>query len=70
MAELPYKITICPDGPEPKKWTAATPQILYMFSVGSKDMTINQEVREMWLQKNMGPTIEEKLEMLTKGRKL
>lgn len=47
MAELPYKFTICPDGPEPepKKWTATTPQLLFMLRDGPRDLTINQAER-------------------------
>ena len=44
MSELPYKFTICPDGPEPepKNWTAVTPQLLFMLRDGPRDLTINQ----------------------------
>ena len=42
MAKLPYTFTVCPDGAEPKIWTAVTPQLLFMLRDGPRDLTINQ----------------------------
>ena len=42
MAKLPYTFTVCPDGAEPKNWTAVTPQLLFMLRNGPRDLTINQ----------------------------
>ena len=44
MAKLPYTFTVCPDGPEPepKNWTATTPELLSMLRDGPRNLTINQ----------------------------
>jgi hypothetical protein len=44
MAKLPYTFTVCPDGaePEPKKWTATTPQLLSML----RDDILRQAIAE------------------------
>jgi hypothetical protein len=44
VAKLPYIFTVCPDGPEPepKNWTATTPELLSMLRDGPRDLTINQ----------------------------
>jgi len=42
MAKLPYKITICPDEPNPKQFTALTPQLVNAMRYGY-DMTIDQK---------------------------
>ena len=42
MAELPYKITICPDQPNPKQYTAMTPALVKASMYG-KDLTIDQK---------------------------
>ena len=55
MSELPYKFTICPDGPEPKKWTATTPQLLFMLRDGPRDLTINQ-AEHIWPAGGKGAT--------------
>ena len=41
MAKLPYTITICPDEPNPKQFTAMTPQLINAMRFGY-DMTIDQ----------------------------
>ena len=41
MAKLPYTITICPDQPNPKQFTAMTPQLINALRFGY-DMTIDQ----------------------------
>ena len=41
MAQLPYKFTICPPGPEPKQYTALTPGLINAMRF-SKDLTIDQ----------------------------
>lgn len=46
MPELPYKITICPDQPNPKQYTAMTPALV-KASVYAKDLTINQK-QHIW----------------------
>jgi len=46
MAKLPYKITICPDVPNPKQFTALTPQLVSAMRHGS-DFTIDQK-RSVW----------------------
>ena len=57
MAKLPYTFTICPDGPEPepKKWTATTPQLLFMLRDGPRDLTINQ-AEHIWPAVGKGAT--------------
>ena len=41
MAKLPYTITICPDQPNPKQYTAMTPKLIKAMMYGN-DMTIDQ----------------------------
>ena len=41
MAQLPYKYTLCPPGPEPKRFTASCPQMGAMLK-GGDDLTIDQ----------------------------
>jgi hypothetical protein len=41
MAKLPYTFTICPPGPEPKRFTASCPQMGAML-MGGDDLTIDQ----------------------------
>lgn len=57
MAKLPYTFTICPDGPEPepKNWTATTPQLLSMLRDGPRDLTINQ-AEHIWPASGKGAT--------------
>ena len=57
MAKLPYTFTICPDGPdpEPKNWTATTPQLLSMLRDGPRDLTINQ-AEHIWPAGGKGAT--------------
>jgi len=42
MAKLPYTITICPDQPNPKQYTAMTPKLVKAMRMGGNDMTIDQ----------------------------
>jgi hypothetical protein len=46
MAKLPYKITICPDEPNPKQITATTPKLIKAMKYGN-DFTIDQR-RHVW----------------------
>ena len=57
MAKLPYTFTICPDGPEPepKNWTAVTPELLFMMRDGPRDLTIDQGQR-IWPAAAKGAT--------------
>ena len=41
MAKLPYTITICPDEPNPKQFTALTPAVLRALRF-TNDLTIDQ----------------------------
>lgn len=41
MAQLPYTFTICPDGPEPKRFTASCPEMGAAL-MGGNDLTIDQ----------------------------
>ena len=41
MAKLPYTITICPDEPNPKQFTALTPAIVRALHY-TNDLTIDQ----------------------------
>lgn len=41
MAKLPYTFTICPDGPEPKRFTASCPEMGAALMNGD-DLTIDQ----------------------------
>lgn len=41
MAKLPYTFTICPDGPEPKRFTASCPEMVVALMNGN-DLTIDQ----------------------------
>ena len=41
MAQLPYTLTICPDGPEPKRFTASCPEMGAAL-MGGNDLTIDQ----------------------------
>lgn len=41
MAKLPYTITICPDEPNPKQFTALTPEIVRALRY-TNDLTIDQ----------------------------
>jgi len=41
MAKLPYTFTICPDGPEPKRFTASCPEMVVALMNGD-DLTIDQ----------------------------
>ena len=54
MAKLPYKITICPDEPNPKQFTAMTPQLVNALRFGY-DMTINQN-QYIWPAGSKGAT--------------
>jgi len=41
MAKLPYTITICPDEPNPKQFTALTPEVIRALQY-TNDLTIDQ----------------------------
>jgi hypothetical protein len=41
MAQLPYTFTICPDGPEPTRYTASCPEMVVAL-MGGDDLTIDQ----------------------------
>ena len=41
MAKLPYTITICPDEPNPKQFTALTPEVVRALRY-TNDLTIDQ----------------------------
>ena len=41
MAKLPYTYTICPPGPEPKRFTASCPEMGAAL-MGGDDLTIDQ----------------------------
>ena len=41
MAKLPYTFTICPDGPEPARYTASCPEMVVAL-MGGDDLTIDQ----------------------------
>ena len=63
MAKLPYTITICPDEPNPKQFTAMTPQLVNALRFGY-DMTINQN------QYDLGTEAMVMLHELIKGGKV
>lgn len=46
MAKLPYTITICPDEPNPKQFTALTPSVVRALRY-TNDLTIDQR-QYMW----------------------
>ena len=49
MAKLPYTFTICPDGPEPKKFTASCPEMGQLLKDSPNgDLTIDDRRRGMW----------------------
>ena len=54
MAKLPYTITICPDEPNPKQYTAMTPQLVNAMRFGY-DLTIDQR-QHMWPASKAGAT--------------
>ena len=41
MAKRPYTVTICPDGPEPVRYTASCPEMVVAL-MGGDDLTIDQ----------------------------
>ena len=53
MAQLPYTFTICPDGPEPKRFTASCPE-MGVALMGGDDLTIDQ--RRGWMFAPPGKT--------------
>ena len=54
MAKLPFTITICPDEPDPKQYTAMTPTLINALRF-SNDMTIDQR-QYMWPASRAGAT--------------
>lgn len=53
MAQLPYTFTICPPGPEPKRFTASCAEMGAAL-MGGDDLTIDQ--RKTWLFPAPGKT--------------
>lgn len=54
MAKLPYTITICPDEPNPKQYTAMSPALINALRF-SNDMTIDQR-QLIWPASKSGVT--------------
>ena len=54
MAKLPYTITICPDEPNPKQFTALTPALVRALHY-TNDLTINQN-QLIWPASKQGAT--------------
>lgn len=54
MAKLPFTITICPDEPNPKQYTAMSPALINALRF-SNDMTIDQR-QYMWPASRSGVT--------------
>ena len=54
MAKLPYTITICPDEPNPKQFTAMTPALVNAMRFAD-DLTINQN-QLIWPASKAGAT--------------
>jgi hypothetical protein len=54
MAKLPYTITICPDEPNPKQFTAMSPALVNALRF-SNDLTIDQR-QLMWPASRAGAT--------------
>jgi hypothetical protein len=54
MAKLPFTITICPDEPNPKQYTAMSPALINALRF-SNDMTIDQR-QLMWPASRSGVT--------------
>ena len=54
MAKLPYTITICPDEPNPKLFTALTPAVVRALQY-TNDLTIDQR-QHMWPASKAGAT--------------
>ena len=54
MAKLPYTITICPDEPDPKQYTAMSPALINALRF-SNDMTIDQR-QLIWPASKAGAT--------------
>lgn len=54
MAKLPYTITICPDEPNPKQYTAMTPALVNALRF-TDDLTIDQR-QQMWPASKAGAT--------------
>jgi hypothetical protein len=49
MAKLPYTFTICPDGPEPTRFTASCPEMGQLLKDSPNgDLTIDDRRRGMW----------------------
>ena len=54
MAKLPFTLTICPDEPNPKQYTAMSPALINALRF-SNDMTIDQR-QFMWPASRAGVT--------------
>lgn len=49
MAKLPYTFTICPDGPEPQKFTVSCPQMGRLLKASPNgDLTIDERRHGYW----------------------
>ena len=49
MAKLPYTFTVCPDGPEPQKFTASCAEMGVLLRNSHKsDLTIDQRRHGYW----------------------
>jgi hypothetical protein len=60
MAELPYKFTVCPDNPPPKLTTATSSSMLKLLKY-TPDLTIRQDIWDMWRGKDVGKNVEEEI---------
>lgn len=72
MAKLPYTITICPDGPEPAKFTASCREMGELLKNSPDgDLTINNRVVwDSWTNRPLQPApIEDMLRAMVKPEK-
>lgn len=73
MAKLPYTFTICPDGPEPKRFTASCPQMGELLKNSPDgDLTIrwNDKTWDSWTNRPLQPgTIEDFISELAQSTK-
>lgn len=60
MAKLPYTFTVCPDDAPPKLTTATSPFMLRLLK-RSPDLTIRQDIWDMWRGKDVGKNVEEEI---------
>lgn len=65
MSQLPYKYTICPPGPEPKRFTASCKQAGEALRYNPEgDLTINNRATfwDSWLRPVQAKPFEERLQ--------